>query len=156
MLAPITTLQITGLPGSWPPPGVTPVVGPIVSLAFTLPLAGAPPNIIQPPVPQTCQQSTPNVALQVLVVDQDGAPVDLSAASALQLWLLAPDGTQRPIPAALVTNGLDGLLQAITDADTLPQAGTWGIQAQLQYGVSLLETRWGYFAAAPNIPDLGT
>lgn len=153
MLAPITTLGLPGLLGNYPPPGVLPVVGPVVMLDFILSIAGAPPNVIQPPVPQTCQNSTPNVALQVLVVDQDGVTVDLSTATGLQLWLLAPDQTKIPVPAALVSNGLDGLLQAITDADTLPQAGTWGLQAQLQFGVTILETRWGYFNALINVVD---
>lgn len=153
MLAPITTLAPHGLPGSYPPAGLTPVVGPVVTLAFTLPLAGAPPNVIQPPQPPTCQNSTPNVALQVLVVDQDGHAVDLSAATGLQLWLLAPDGTPKPVAAAFVSNGMDGLLQAVTDAATLPQAGTWGLQAQLKFGTTLLETRWGSFAALPNVVD---
>jgi hypothetical protein len=154
MLTPITTLGLPGLVGAWPPPGAAPVVGPVVTLAFTLPLAGPPQNVIQPPVPQTCQQSVPNVALQVLVVDQFGLPVDISEAEALQLWLLAPDGTKRPLAAAFVSNGLDGLLRAITDAATLPEAGAWGLQAQLQFGANLLETRWGYFAAAPNVVDV--
>lgn len=153
MLTPITTLAPHGLPGSWPPAGAVPLVGPLVVLDFTLPLAGPPPNLIQPPLPQSCQNSVPNVALRVLVVDQDGEAVDLSAASELQLWLLAPNQVKVPVAAALVSNGLDGLLQAITTADTLPQAGTWGVQAQLQYGETRLETRWSYFAVLPNVVD---
>lgn len=153
MLMPVTTLTANGLPGSYPPAGPAAVVGPVTTLAFVLPLAGPPANIIQPPAPQSCQNSVPNVALQVLVVDQDGQPVDLSTASALQLWLLAPNQVKVPIPAALVSNGLDGLLAAVTDADTLPQAGTWGLQAQLQFSIAFLETRWGYFAVLPNVVD---
>lgn len=153
MLTPYTTLALPGLLGSFPPPGVNPVVGPLVVLDFVLALAGSPANIIQPPMPQSCQNSTPNVALQILVVDQDGDALDISAASALQIWLLAPNQTKIPITAAFVNNGMDGLIEAITDADTLPQAGTWGIQAQLQFGNTLLESRWGYFAALPNVVD---
>ena len=153
MLAPITTLGLPGLLGSYPPPGVSPVVGPLVTLDFILALSGPPPNIIQPPAPQSCQNSVPNVVLSVEVVDQDGNAVDISATTGLQLWLLAPDGTKVPVAAAFVSNGLDGLLEAVTDADTLPQAGTWGIQAQLQYGTTLLETRWAYFSVLPNVGD---
>lgn len=155
MLTPVTTLVATSLPGSYPGDGVAPVVGPVTVLAFTLPLAGPPPNVLQPPVPQTCQNSVPNVALRVLVVDQDGAAVDLSTALGLQLWLLAPNQTKKPVVAALVNNGMDGLLEAVTDATTLPQAGTWGIQAQLQFGTALLETRWGYFKVDANVVDFG-
>lgn len=153
MLTPITTLALPGLLGSFPPPGPTPTVGPVVALDFVLPLAGPPPNIIQPPAPQSCQNSTPNVALRALIVDQDGQPIDLSTAEALQFWLLAPNQVKVPVPAAFVSNGMDGLIEAVTDANTLPQAGTWGIQAQLQFGASLLESRWGYFAVLTNVVD---
>lgn len=153
MLTPVTTLAPHGLPGNYPPEGLTPVIGPVVTLAFILPIAGPPANIIQPPQPQTCQNSTPNVALQVQVVDQDGNSIDLSAATGLQLWLLAPDGTKIPVAAEFVSNGMDGLIEAVTDAATLPQVGTWGIQAQLQFGTTILETRWGYFKALPNVVD---
>lgn len=153
MLNQVTTLGTYGGPTSWPPIGVSPVVGPVVTLDFVLALAGPPPNVIQPPVPQTCQNSVPNVALQAQIVDQDGDPIDLSSASLVQLWLLAPDQTKKPITAAFVSNGMDGLIEAITDAGTLPQAGTWGLQAQLQFGVTILESRWAYFAVLPNIVD---
>ncbi len=153
MLTPVTTLTAAGLPGPYPPDGVTPVVGPVAAIAFVLPLAGAPANVIQPPMPQSCQTSTPNVALRAQLVDQDGAPLDLSGATAVQFWLLAPGGQMIPVQAAFATNGMDGRIEAVTDADTLPQAGTWGIQAQAQFGVALLETRWGYFAALANVVD---
>jgi hypothetical protein len=153
MLTPITTLGLPGLLGSFPPPGLVPPVGPVVTMNFTLALAGPPPNVIQPPVPQTCQNSVPNVALRVLLVDQDGAPIDISTANQLQFWLLAPDHTKKPVAAALVSNGLDGLLEALTDPDTLPQAGTWGLQAQLTFGANVLESRWGYFAVDANVVD---
>lgn len=153
MLAPITTLLPHGTPGSWPPAGVVPVVGPVVEFAFVLALAGPPPNVIQPPVPQTCQAACPNVALRALLVDQAGAPLDLSAATGLQYWLLTPSQAMFPIPAAFVSNGLDGLIEALTGPDTLLQTGTWGIQAQLQFGATTMVSRWGYFAVAPNVVD---
>lgn len=153
MLTPITTLGLPGLLGSYPPPGNVPVVGPVVVLDFILALAGPPPNVIQPPVPQSCQNSVPNVALRALIVDQDGEAIDLSIASGLQFWLLAPDQTKVPVTASFLNNGMDGLIQAVTDADTLPQAGTWGLQAQLQFGAVMLESRWAYFSVLSNVVD---
>ncbi len=154
MLATITTRGRYGCPVHSPGPGVLPVVGPVVTLAFILPLAGPVPNVIQPPVPQSCQNAAPNVALQVQVVDQDGNPVDLSSALLLTLWLLAPGGAAVPVTAALVSNGRDGKLQYITNSGDLPQAGLWGVQAALNYGGNLLTTRWAYFAVEPNVVDL--
>lgn len=150
MLAPITSLALPGLLGNYPPPGVVPVVGPVVTMAFTLPLAGPAPNVIQGP-PQACQDSSDNVELEVQVVDQDGNPVDLSAATGLQFWLLAPDGTPRPLPAAFVSNGMDGLISYTTDAQDLPEAGLWSIQAMLTFGERTFTTRWGSFWAGANI-----
>lgn len=153
MLAPITTLTPNGLPGPAPAEGLVPPIGPIVILAFTLPIAGPVPNVIQPPVPQSCQNACPNVALQALVIDQAGAPVDLSAASSVSFWLLGPDGTPRPVVAALVNNGADGLIQYLTSNQDLPEAGTWALQAQLVFGSTVIVTRWAYFNVEPNVAD---
>lgn len=153
MLAPITTLATSGGPGPSPAEGLAPPFGPLVTLSFTLPIAGPVPNIIQPPAPQSCQNSSPNVVLQAEIVDQDGEAVDLSEATGLQFWLLAPDGSSRPIPAAFTSNGMDGLIQYITTSQDLTEAGTWGIQAQLQFNTSFILTRWYYFAVLPNVVD---
>lgn len=153
MLAPITTLAPHGFLTSAPPEGLAPVVGPVVALEFILGLAGPVPNVILPAVPQSCQNSCPNVALQVLIIDQDGNVIDLSTASGLQFWLLEPGGPAIPVPASFVSNGMDGMIQFITNAGTLPVAGLWGIQAQLQFGISLLLSRWGYFAVESNVVD---
>ncbi len=154
MLAPITSLSSFGAPCGAPALGITPVVGPVVTLAFTLPIAGPVPNVIQAPVPQSCQNSMPNVQLEVEVVDQDGNAVDISSAIGLQLWLLAPDGSPRPVPAAFVSNGMDGLLEYTTSAEDLTEAGLWGLQAQLTFGAQILTTRWAYFAVEPNVVDI--
>lgn len=154
MLAPITTLATHGGPTAAPPIGLPAVAGPVVTLAFTLPLAGPVPSVIQPPVPQSCQNSSPNVALQVLVVDQAGAAVDVSEATGLQLWLLAPDGTPQPVQAAFVSNGLDGLIQHVVSAGELVEAGLWSVQAQLTFDTQVLLTRWGVFGVDANVADL--
>jgi hypothetical protein len=151
MLAPITTLAPFGLPFPAPGPGVIPVGGPISTLAFTLPLAGPVPSLLQG-APQACQDSTPNVQLAVTVVDQDGNPVDLSAATSLQLWVQAPDGTPVPLPAAFGSNGLDGVLVYTTSAEDLTQDGLWRVQAAVGFGATTVTTFWGEFYVGPNIP----
>lgn len=154
MLTPLTTLGTYGGPAPAPPEGVVPVTGPVTILAFTLPIAGPVPNIILPPAPQSCQNSCPNVALQVLVVDQDAQPVDLSTATNLQLWLLDPAGIATPVPAAFVSNGMDGLIQFITSAEDLPERGLWQVQAQMSFGANLIATRWASFQVDANVVDL--
>jgi hypothetical protein len=155
MLAPITALTTYGTGPASFAPGPSPVVGPVVSLSFTLQLAGPVPSALQLTPLQACQNSCPNVALGVAVVDQRGNAVDLSTATGLLFWLLAPDGTVRAVPAVLTDNGLDGLLQHVTTAQDLNEAGQWSIQAQVTFGTQILLTTWGQFTAGTNIPDGG-
>lgn len=153
MLATVSTLGCFGCPVAAPGAGVAPVVGPVVELNFVLQLAGPVPHELQNFPPQGCQNSTPNVALQVQVVDQNGVAVDLSAATGILLWLLAPDGTTRLVPAKFVSNGLDGILQYVTTAQDLNEAGLWQVQAQATFGTQVLLTAWGSFQAFSNIVD---
>lgn len=154
MLNSITTLAPHGLPMAGPSEGVAPVSGPLVVLAFTLQLGGPVANEIQPPAPQSCQNSCPNVALQVQVVDQNGNPVDVSTANALEFFLLAPDGVPQQVAASLLSNGLDGMLQYVTTDEDLEVVGVWQIQAQLTFGSEVLRTRWAPFGVDANIGDL--
>lgn len=156
MLSTITTRGRAGYRTRFPGPGVPSVAGPIVVLSFALPLAGQVPHVLQITPPQQCQNSVPNVALQVAVLDQNGNAVDISAANALQFWFLAPDNTARPVPAAFVSNGLDGLLQHITSAQDLNEAGLWRIQAQITFGTQTLLTSWGCFWAGNNVVDIAS
>jgi hypothetical protein len=123
-------------------------------LSFVLPIAGPVPNVIEPPVPQSCQNACPNVSLEVELVDQDGEPIDLSEASELQFWLRAPDGSFRPVPAAFSSNGIDGLISYLTTSADLTEAGLWSIQAQATFDTNVIVSRWGYFAVEPNVVDL--
>lgn len=153
MLAPLTSLSPCGVPGSGGGLGLPHVAGPLVTLAFTLPLAGPVPSDLELDAPQSCQNSVPNVVLQVTVVDQDEQPIDVSAATSLQFWLRAPDGSPRPVPAAFASNGLDGKIQYVTSAEDLPEAGRWSLQAQLTFQTQVLLTRWASFRAKANIVD---
>lgn len=153
MIATITTRGRYGVRTHFPGPGVPSVAGPIVTLGFTLPLAGPVPHRLPITPPQQCQNSTPNVALQVAVVDQLGNTIDLSAATALQFWLLAPDNTFRAVTPSFVSNGLDGLIQYVTTAQDLNEAGLWRLQAQVTFGTQILLTSWGCFRAGLNVVD---
>lgn len=69
--------------------------------------------------------------LEVTVVDQAGAAVNISAASALTIYLTKPDRTVLTKTASLVTTGADGKMQyaaLTTDFDT---PGVWKIQGRV-------------------------
>ena len=71
------------------------------------------------------------------VVDQDGKPVDISAASTLTFKWKAPDGTVDSHTASLSTDGTDGLCQyTTTSAADLDQAGTWEWQVFADWGTN--------------------
>ncbi len=66
--------------------------------------------------------------LLVTVVDQDGAPVDISAATTLRIYLTRPDRTTVTKTAVRDTTGTDGKMRYTTQAGDLNQDGTWKIQ----------------------------
>lgn len=153
MIEQVTALSLNDTPGPAQVGGSLPFTGPLVTLDFILPLGGPVPNIILPPVPQSCQNSCPNVVLQATIVDQDGNAVDLSGASAVDFFLLAPDGVPQPVAASFVSNGMDGLIQYVTTEDDLTERGLWQIQAQITFGTQVIRSRWAAFNVDANIGD---
>ncbi len=148
----ITDVGLFGVAVPYPGSAVLPVAGPIVQLTFTLPLAGPVPSVFDDE-PQSCQSEMPNVQLVAQIVDQVGNAVDISAARDLLFWLMAPDGTVRPVGASFYSNGLDGCIAYTTNAQDLGEAGLWKVQAQMSFGASVLRSRWGSFCAEANVPD---
>lgn len=66
-----------------------------------------------------------------LVVDQDEAPLDVSGATELVLYLVPPAGSGLPTlekTAVFDTDGTDGLIKYVTQAGDLSVKGTWRIQ----------------------------
>ena len=142
----ISTLGTYGS-SPYPGPGLAPIAGPIVTIGLNLALAGPVPADLPVDPPQSCQAGNPNVAILVTVVDQDGNAVDLSTANAMELWLVAPDATVRPVPAAFASNGLDGNIEYVTAPGDLNEAGLWRVQAALTFGARQMVTRLGEFRA---------
>ena len=64
-----------------------------------------------------------------ITVQDDSVAVNLSSATTKTLTLRKPDGTTSAKTAAFYTDGTDGIIQYVTQADDLDQSGTWGIQA---------------------------
>jgi hypothetical protein len=73
---------------------------------------------------------------EITMYDGD-AIVNLSGANTLQMFFLKPDGsTTLTKTATLVTDGTDGKLKYVTVANDLDTAGTWKIQARIQFDAS--------------------
>ena len=81
----------------------------------------------------------------------DGAVVDISAATGRTIRLRDPDGTTSDKTATFTTDGTDGYIQYTTDADDLNKAGKWQAQA-IVTGPSLnIPTKKFSFVVKPNL-----
>jgi len=69
-----------------------------------------------------------------LIVEENGAAVDISAASNLKMVLVKPDGTRIEKTAVLSGTGTDGKMRYTTIAGDLDQAGEWLYQGSLTVG----------------------
>ena len=66
--------------------------------------------------------------MKATITDQDGAALDVSGASTLQLIFLKPNGVQVIQTATLTSGGTDGIIQYVTVADDLDVPGVWKSQ----------------------------
>lgn len=62
------------------------------------------------------------------VVDQDNNIVDISTASQLQMIFKKPSGIKVAQSGVLYTNGTDGKMEYITQANDLNEHGLWKLQ----------------------------
>ena len=91
------------------------------------------------------QAGDADVRLIIVVVDDTNTPVDLSQASALKIVILKPDLTSSVKTAALVTNGMDGMLSVMLSATDLAEAGDYQAQAKFTIASAGKTTRRGQF-----------
>lgn len=128
----------------------------MIPLTFNLQLAGTPGNLgfSSQAASQFCQQGDVGIQFVVYVLDQNGDPVNLSAATNLQINLQVPDGTVEYLTASLLTNGMDGGITFTTIAGTLAEAGTWAIQAAFQLSGSTFNTQLGVFQVNANVQGI--
>ena len=84
-----------------------------------------------PPLANTTALQVGNVGTRLLlhVVDQYGAPLDLSAATALWMFLRNPADRLLKKAATPLTTGTDGIIQYTTVAGDIDLAGDWQVQA---------------------------
>jgi hypothetical protein len=140
MPTPQTKLGLYGGPagvmsGSAPPP--------ILSVAFALQCEGVPQQFPAPPQEQRVSLGNEGFALQVQVLDQNGEPINISAASSLELVIIWPGGQPQVVPAAFVTNGTDGQVGAALGSGL---GGGWGlyyVKARVALSNQVLQTQAG-------------
>jgi hypothetical protein len=75
---------------------------------------------------------------QVRIVDdvEVKEPLDVSLATAMYVLLESPTGIVKRLTATFVTNGVDGIIEAVTEDGTIDEAGTWKMQGYIEFGVS--------------------
>ena len=79
--------------------------------------------------------------LVVLATDEDGAAVNIAAATALTVYLTRPDGTVLTKTGTLDGTGTDGLFKYTTASGDLSAAGEWKIQGRITLGSNRWSTR---------------
>lgn len=146
----VSGLQTNGLAGGLF--SLASIGAPMIPLEFQLPVAG-PVTADLDCIPQACNEDNDNIQVVVTVVDQNGDPVNLQAATTKQLRFLKPDGTTFVKDAAFTTSGVDGKLEYSTLAADLPETGTYQVQAAYVMDGKTQTTRRAKFRVGPNIEE---
>ena len=82
----------------------------------------------------------------------DGAIVDVSSATTIQIKFRKPDGEVVTVTGALVTDGTDGLIKYTTVAASfLDEAGPWSAQVRVVLGSGDWHTAHGAFTVEANL-----
>jgi hypothetical protein len=78
-----------------------------------------------------------------LTVKEQGAAVDLSASTIVEILLRPPLGAARRKTATFTTDGSDGQIEYQTVAGDLNVVGAWSVQARTQFPTGLDVTSAG-------------
>lgn len=82
-------------------------------------------------------------------VNQRNIPVNINAASRLEITLTMSTGIVLERVGAISTNGVDGRFQYTTLASDLLIPGTWVIQGQATVGTAMWSTKSSWFFVLP-------
>lgn len=69
--------------------------------------------------------------LDLSILDDQQAPVDVSAATSIQFVLKKPDATKIVVSAGFVSDGSDGKVRHEVVQGEITQVGTWRVQAHI-------------------------
>lgn len=89
--------------------------------------------------------------LVVAIVDEDGAAVNLAAATVKTIRLKPPTGATLSKAAVLDTNGTDGLIRYDTVSGDLSTPGSWQIQGFVTVAGKSWSTEVGNFLVKKNL-----
>lgn len=91
--------------------------------------------------------------IQIKVVDQDGNVVSLAPATTKEICFEKPSGAKVTKTAVFPVggDGTDGLMEYITIADDLDEAGPWQIQGRVVFVTGEWRTEVDTFRVYPNI-----
>jgi len=81
----------------------------------------------------------------------DGAVVDISSASSMQMIIKRPDQTTMTKTASNYTDGTDGKMKYVTVTDDIDQVGNWKIQGKVVIGSATYYSSVSTFKVHCNI-----
>lgn len=87
----------------------------------------------------------------VQLYDNNGNPLNVSGATALQLWFKSPTGLTYSKTATFLTDGVDGQIQYVTVAGDMNEVGLWQMQAYAVVGTSTWHSNIYQFKVYPNL-----
>jgi len=87
---------------------------------------------------------------RITIKDGD-AIVDVSNVDSKIIYLQKPDASTLAKTASLYTDGTDGIIQYVSEAGDLDQAGTWQIQAKIDFGTDVFNTNIEKFKVLRNL-----
>jgi hypothetical protein len=120
-----------------------PPVAPLLTAAFSLMCEGVPQQFPAPSQEQRLSGGNTGFALQVQMLDQNGNPLNIAAATGLELMVTWPGGQIQVIPAELVTNGTDGLIGAAIPGGLGGGYGLYWISAIASFPNQILRASGG-------------
>ena len=82
---------------------------------------------------------------------ENWSPADISDATLLEMVLRKPDKTTVTKTGALSTDGTDGLMRYVVEADVLDDDGTWQMQGRVTTPSGVWSTSISSFAVYPNL-----
>jgi hypothetical protein len=87
----------------------------------------------------------------ILEILEDGAPLEIPADAVKKIWVRKPGGLAAEWDATLVTDGTDGKIQYITEADDLDTVGAWRVQGHVEFGGGKWSSSIGTFQVFANL-----
>lgn len=101
------------------------------------------------------QENAIGVRFEIALVDQAGAPLDLTGTDSVKIRFSKPSGASVEVPASIINApGTDGLVELFTTNGLMVPSGDWDIQAFVKYTLGDdLPTKTKAFVVRENIVD---